>query len=178
MRYKAKSVNFGIIYGQGAFGLSENLGISRTEAKQLIDNYFTQYAAIKKYMDDMIVFAKNHSYVETLMGRKRWLRDIHSANNVVRSYAERNAINSPIQGTAADMIKLAMIHIHQAMKEKKLQSKMILQVHDELVFDAHKEEVDILKPIIVEHMQKALPLPNNVPVVAEVGTGNNWLEAH
>ncbi len=178
MRYKAKSVNFGIIYGQGAFGLSENLGISRTEAKQLIDNYFTQYAAIKKYMDDMIVFAKKHSYVETLMGRKRWLRDIHSANNVVRSYAERNAINSPIQGTAADMIKLAMIHIYQGIKEKKLRSKMILQVHDELVFDVHKEEVDILKPIIVEYMQKALPLPNNVPVVAEVGTGNNWLEAH
>lgn len=178
MRYKAKSVNFGIIYGQGAFGLAENLGINRTEAKQLIDNYFMQYGAIKKYMDDMIAFAKKHSYVETLMGRKRWLKDIHSSNSVVRSYAERNAINSPIQGTAADMIKLAMIRIHHAMQEKKLESKMVLQVHDELVFDAHKDEIDILKPLIIENMQQALLLPNDVPVVAEVGIGKNWLEAH
>ena len=178
MRYKAKSVNFGIIYGQGAFGLSENLGISRTEAKQLIDNYFTQYPAIKKYMDDMMAFAKKHTYVETLMGRKRWLKDINSANSVVRSYAERNAINSPIQGTAADMIKLAMISIHKAMQAQKLQSKMLLQVHDELVFDAHRDEIAILKPLIIEHMQQAMVLPNQVPVIAEVGVGENWLEAH
>lgn len=178
MRYKSKSVNFGIIYGQGAFGLSENINISRTEAKQLIDNYFIQYEAIKKYMDNMIAFAKKNGYVETLMGRKRWLKDINSANNVVRSYAERNAINSPIQGTAADMIKLAMIRIHQAMQEKKLHSKMILQVHDELVFDAHISEIEILKPIIIENMQQAMVLPNNVPIVAEVGVGKNWLEAH
>lgn len=178
MRYKSKSVNFGIIYGQGAFGLSENLKISRTEAKQLIDNYFLQYGAIKKYMDDMMVFAKKNGYVETLMGRKRWLKDINSTNNVVRSYAERNAINSPIQGTAADMIKLAMIRIHQAMKEKNFKSKMILQVHDELVFDTHKDEIDMLKPLIIEHMQQALSLPNNVPVIAEIGIGKNWLEAH
>lgn len=178
MRYKAKSVNFGIIYGQGAFGLSENLGISRTEAKQLIDNYFKQYPVIEKYMDDMVAFAKKHTYAETLMGRKRWLKDIHSTNNIVRSYAERNAINSPIQGSAADMIKLAMISIHKAMQAQKLQSKMLLQVHDELVFDAHRDEIDILKPLIIKHMQQAMVLPNQVPVIAEVGVGKNWLEAH
>lgn len=178
MRRKAKSVNFGIIYGQGAFGLAENLGISRTEAKTIIDNYKKEFAGITKYMDDMINFAREHGYVQTEMGRKRWLRDINSGNFTVRGYAERNAINSPIQGTAADMIKLAMVKVHHAMKEKGFQSKMILQVHDELVFDAVKEEVEDLKPVILDCMQSAMTLPNGVPVIAEVGSGVNWLEAH
>ncbi|MBS1667578.1 MAG: DNA polymerase I [Bacteroidetes bacterium] len=178
MRYKAKSVNFGIIYGQGAFGLADNLGISRTEAKEIIDNYKKQFANIQKYMDDTINFAKENGYVETLMGRKRWLKDINSANFTVRGFAERNAINSPIQGTAADMIKLAMIKVHEKFIKEKFKSKMILQVHDELVFDAVKEEAETIKPIILDCMRAALPLPNAVPVEAEIGDGENWLEAH
>lgn len=178
MRYKAKSVNFGIIYGQGAFGLSQNLDISRTEAKEIIDNYKKQFSHIEKFMEEMKQFCKVNGYVQTLMGRKRWLKDINSSNFTVRGYAERNAINSPIQGTAADMIKLAMIHIHKEFQKHKFKSKMIMQVHDELVFDAHKSEVEIIKPIIIEGMKNALPLPNNVPVEAEIGVGENWLEAH
>ncbi len=178
MRYRAKSVNFGIIYGQGAFGLADNLGISRTEAKEIIDNYKKQFVNIQKYMDDTIQFARENGYVETLMGRKRWLRDINSGNFTVRGFAERNAINSPIQGTAADMIKLAMIKIHETFKKNSFKSKMLLQVHDELVFDAHRDEVEIIKPIIIECMQTALLLPNGVPAEAEIGSGINWLEAH
>ena len=178
MRYKAKSVNFGIIYGQGAFGLADNLGISRTEAKEIIDNYKKQFAGIQRYMDSTINFAREHGYVETLMGRKRWLKDINSANFTIRGFAERNAINSPIQGTAADMIKLAMIKVHDEFRRLKLRSKMLLQVHDELVFDAHKEELDIIKPIIMRCMQTALDLPQDVPATAEIGSGINWLEAH
>ncbi|MEI6264301.1 MAG: DNA polymerase I [Sphingobacteriia bacterium] len=178
MRYKAKSVNFGIIYGQSAFGLADNLGISRTEAKEIIDNYKKEFPFIQKYMDDEINFAKEHQYVETLMGRKRWLKDINSSNFTVRGFAERNAINSPIQGTAADMIKMAMIKIHQEMKKGKWESKMILQVHDELVFDAVELEANDLEELIVRCMVNALPLPNGVPVEAEVGRGKNWLEAH
>lgn len=178
MRYKAKSVNFGIIYGQGAFGLSENLAISRAEARDIIDNYKKQFPNIQKFMDDTINFAREHGFVKTLMGRKRWLKDINSGNFTVRGYAERNAINSPIQGTAADMIKLAMIKIHQEFRERRLKSKMLLQVHDELVFDAHKEEVETIKPIIIHCMQTALTLPNDVPADAEIGVGVNWLEAH
>ena len=178
MRYKAKSVNFGIIYGQGAFGLADNLGISRTEAKEIIDNYKKQFANIQRYMDDTINLAREKGYVETLMGRKRWLKDINSSNFTVRGFAERNAINSPIQGTAADMIKLAMVKIHEEFQKRKFKSRMLLQVHDELVFDAAKEEVETIQPIILECMRNALPLPNNVPVEAEVGAGINWLEAH
>ena len=178
MRYKAKSVNFGIIYGQGAFGLAENLGISRTEAKTIIDNYKKEFPGINEYMESTIKFAKEKGYVETLMGRKRWLRDINSSNFTVRGFAERNAINSPIQGTAADMIKLAMIKVQHAIKESKLKSKMILQVHDELIFDTLREEVEEMKILILENMKNALPLPNNVPVLAEAGAGENWLEAH
>lgn len=178
MRYKAKSVNFGIIYGQGAFGLADNLGISRTEAKEIIDTYKKQFANIQKYMDDTINFARETGYVETLMGRKRWLRDINSSNFTVRGFAERNAINSPIQGTAADMIKLAMTSIHETFRKHKFKSKMILQVHDELIFDATRDEAEIIKPIIIECMRNALPLPNEVPVEAEIGGGENWLEAH
>jgi DNA polymerase-1 len=178
MRYKAKSVNFGIIYGQGAFGLAENLGVSRTEAKEIIDNYKKEFSGITQYMEDTIQFAQKNGYVETLMGRKRWLKDISSSNFTVRGFAERNAINSPIQGTAADMVKLAMIAIHREMKEKKMASKMILQVHDELVFDAVPEELALLEPLILNNMKLALPLPNQVPLEAELGTGKNWLEAH
>ncbi|MBO9573400.1 MAG: DNA polymerase I, partial [Chitinophagaceae bacterium] len=178
MRYKAKSVNFGIIYGQGAFGLADNLGISRTEAKEIIDNYKKQFSSIQKYMDEMINFAREHGYVKTLMGRKRWLKDINSANFTVRGFAERNAINSPIQGTAADMIKMAMIKIHHEFKARNFKSRMVLQVHDELVFDAHKDEAEIIKPVIIDCMRTALPLPSNVPVEAEIGGGINWLEAH
>ena len=178
MRYKAKSVNFGIIYGQGAFGLADNLGISRTEAKAIIDNYKKEFHGITKYMDDTINFAREHGYVQTLMGRKRWLRDINSANFTIRGFAERNAINSPIQGTAADMIKLAMIKLHEELKRRNFKSKMILQVHDELVFDALKDEAEEIKPVIVECMQTAMTLPHEVPVIAEVGGGENWLEAH
>ncbi len=177
-RYKAKSVNFGIIYGQGAFGLADNLGISRTEAKEIIDNYKKQFAGITRYMDDTINFAREYGYVQTLMGRKRWLRDINSANFTVRSFAERNAINSPIQGSAADMIKLAMQKVYAAIKKEKMQSRMILQVHDELIFDALKEEAGELKAMIIDCMQTAMILPNDVPVVAEIGEGENWLEAH
>ena len=176
MRRNAKSVNFGIIYGVSAFGLAENLGISRSEARVLIDNYFTEYPAIRRYMDSQVSFAKSNGYVQTLLGRKRWLRDINSSNSVVRGFAERNAINMPIQGTAADMIKLAMIAIHDAFKAKKYRSRMILQVHDELVFDAHKDEVEEIRPLILEKMRNALPL--DVPIEAELGVGANWLEAH
>ena len=178
MRYKAKSVNFGIIYGQGAFGLADNLGIARAEAKAIIDNYKKEFHGITKYMDDTINFAREHGYVQTLMGRKRWLRDINSANFTVRSFAERNAINSPIQGTAADMIKLAMIKLFEELEKRKFRSKMILQVHDELVFDALKEEAEAIKPVIIDCMQTAMLLPHDVPVIAEIGGGENWLEAH
>lgn len=176
MRYKSKSVNFGIIYGQGAFGLSENLNIPRAEAKQLIDNYFKEYAAIKNYMDNEINFARENGFVKTLLGRKRWLRDITSNNATVRAFAERNAINAPIQGSAADMIKVAMINIDKELREKNFKTKMILQVHDELVFDVFKPELEIVKPIIENHMKNALPL--NVPVEVGIGVGENWLEAH
>ena len=178
MRYKAKSVNFGIIYGQGAFGLADNLGISRTEAKAIIDNYKKEFHGITKYMEDTINYCRDNGYVQTLMGRKRWLKDINSANFTVRGFAERNAINSPIQGTAADMIKMAMVKVQDAMKKHKFRSRMILQVHDELVFDVFREEADELRPLVLENMQGALPLPNGVPVIAEAGIGENWLEAH
>ncbi|MDB5192296.1 MAG: polymerase [Segetibacter sp.] len=178
MRYKAKSVNFGIIYGQGAFGLAENLKIPRSEAKEIIENYKREFPNIQQYMNRQMAFAKEHGYVETLLGRKRWLKDINSANFTVRGFAERNAINMPIQGTAADMIKLAMIKIYKMIEEKGFKSKMILQVHDELVFDAMKDEVEELKPLIIDCMQTALALPNDVPANAEIGVGFNWLEAH
>jgi len=176
MRRNAKTVNFGIIYGISAFGLSERIGVSRTEAKELIENYFDKYPNIKKYMDNTIELAKKNGYVETIMGRRRYLRDINSANAVVRGYSERNAINTRIQGSAADMIKLAMINIHKEFEKRNLKTKMTLQVHDELVFDAHKDEVETIKPIIEEKMRTAMEL--KVPMVVEMGTGKNWLEAH
>jgi len=178
MRRNAKAVNFGIIYGQSAFGLSENLGISRSEAKEIIDNYFKEYHSVKRYMDGSINFAKEHGYVKTLMGRKIRLADINSSNQTVRGFAERVAINAPIQGSAADMIKLAMIKIAAEMKRSGVQSKMILQVHDELVFDVPKEEVEQMKMLVTSCMETALSLPGAVPVTAEAGTGFNWLDAH
>ena len=178
MRRRAKAVNFGIIYGQSAFGLADKLGIPRAEAKEIIDNYFRQYPHIKKYIDSQIQFAREHQYVESMLGRKRWLRDITSANQTVRSFAERNAVNMPIQGTAADMIKLAMIAVHRELKAAKLETKMILQVHDELIFDVPEGEVDAVQKLIVDSMAGAMKLPNGVPIVAETGVGKNWLEAH
>ncbi len=176
MRYKAKSVNFGIIYGQGAFGLAENIGVSRGEAKEIIENYFAQFPKIKQYMNDNINFARQNGYVQTIKGRRRYLKDINSKNFTVRGFAERNAINSPVQGSAADLIKLAMIDIHREFKKQNFKSRMTLQVHDELVFDAHKDEVEIIKPIIYEKMIHAIK--TRVPLEAEIGMGANWLEAH
>lgn len=176
MRYKAKSVNFGIIYGQGAFGLAENLNIPRSEAKEIIDNYKKEFPGIQKYMDNMINFAREHGYVQTIRGRRRYLRDINSANAVVRGFAERNAINAPIQGSAADMIKLAMIRVHHALQKSGLRTKLLLQVHDELIFDVPREEAEKVKPVIEEAMRNALPL--DVPVEVGMGTGENWLDAH
>jgi DNA polymerase-1 len=178
MRYKAKSVNFGIIYGQGQRGLADNLKITSEEAGMILNSYKEQYKSIDEFKESQIEFARENGYVQTLLGRKRWLADINEQNGAVRSFAERNAVNMPIQGSAADMIKLAMIKIDAAMKKANLKSKMVLQVHDELVFDALKSEVELLKPIILENMQNAMPLPNDVPVIAEVGMGDNWLEAH
>ncbi len=175
-RYKAKSVNFGLIYGQGAFGLAQNLKISRTEAKTLIDAYFDQFSGVKKYMDDTITYCRENGYVKTMLGRKRFIPDINSSNQTVVGFAERNAINAPIQGSAADMIKLAMININQKLSQLNSRTKMILQVHDELLFDVPLSELEEIKPIIIQEMEIAMPL--KVPVVAEAGNGNNWLEAH
>jgi DNA polymerase-1 len=176
MRRHAKTVNFGIVYGISAFGLSERLGIPRKEAKHIIDQYFEKYPGVKEYMEKTIVFAREHGYVETIKGRRRYLRDINSSNAIVRGYAERNAINAPIQGSSADMIKIAMINIHKAIAEKNLKTKMILQVHDELIFDTFKDEVDIVQPLVRDLMVSAIPM--KVPVVVDMNTGNNWLEAH
>lgn len=175
-RRNAKAVNFGIIYGQSAFGLSQNLGIPRKEAADIIDNYFAQYPGIKKYMSDTMNFARENGYVCTLMGRRRYLRDINSANATVRGFAERNAINAPIQGSAADMIKIAMINIHKELAAKNLRSRMTMQVHDELVFDVPNDEIEIIKPIILENMKNAIK--TEVPIMVEIGVGANWLEAH
>jgi len=176
MRRNAKMVNFGIIYGISAFGLSERLNIPRREAADIIHQYFLQYPGIKAYMERTIAMAKSRGYVETMMKRRRYLRDINSGNATVRGFAERNAINAPVQGTAADMIKIAMIRIHREMNRQSLRSSLILQVHDELVFDVLKEELDILKPIVLTGMQNAIPL--DLPVLVEMNTGTNWLEAH
>ena len=175
-RSAAKAVNFGIIYGQSAFGLSQNLGISRTEAKSLIDNYWEQYPNIKKYMADSVDFAREHGYVETIMKRRRYLSDIQSGNAIVRGFAERNAVNAPIQGSAADVIKIAMIKIHEDMKKQKLQSKMLLQVHDELVFDVVKDEKEIMEKLVKQGMESAVELV--VPLDVDYKFAPNWLAAH
>ena len=176
MRSKAKSANFGIIYGISAFGLSQNLNISRSEAKQLIDGYFASYPKVKEYMDNSISEARKNGYVETIKGRKRYLPDINSRNAVVRGVAERNAINAPIQGSAADIIKLAMIDIHNELQKRSMQSKMTLQVHDELIFDVPEEEADILKELLTQKMENVVSL--RVPLTIDTGTGKNWLAAH
>lgn len=177
-RNKAKTVNFGIIYGLSAFGLSDRLSIPRAESKEIIENYFKQYPGIKKYIDSQIQFAREHLYVESMLGRKRWLRDIVSANQTVRGFAERNAVNMPIQGTAADMIKLAMIAVHRELKASGLDTRMVLQVHDELVFDVPEGEAERAGKLIKDAMCGAMKLPNGVPIEAETGVGANWLEAH
>ena len=176
MRRNAKTVNFGIIYGISAFGLSERLNIPRGEARDIIDQYFGQYPGIREYMRSSVEKARAQGYVETILGRRRYLRDIRSANAVVRGFAERNAINAPIQGSSADMIKIAMINIHNAFAERAFKSRMILQVHDELIFDAHKDEVETIRPLVQDLMVTALPM--KVPLEVEINTGKNWLEAH
>ncbi len=176
MRRQAKTVNFGIIYGISAFGLAQRLNIPRFEAGNLIEQYFEQFPGAKKYMDDTINFAREHGYVETMTGRRRYLRDIHSRNATTRKSAERNAINSRIQGSAADMIKIAMRRVQDALFERDLKTRMLLQVHDELVFDMHKDEADTVMPLIEDAMKNALPM--SVPIVVEMGMGNTWLEAH
>jgi DNA polymerase I len=176
MRRKAKEVNFGILYGSTAFGLSQNLGISRTEAAEIIESYFTEFSAIKRYMDDSINFARENEYVETILGRRRYLRDINSRNITTRGFAERNAINAPIQGSAADIIKIAMILINRWLEREQLKTKMTMQVHDELVFDVHIDEQDHVKKKVIELMRSAVIL--DVPMEVEVGIGKNWLEAH
>lgn len=175
-RRNAKAVNFGIIYGQSAFGLSQSLGIPRREAAEIIDQYFNQYQGIRQYMSKAVESAKEKGYVETILKRRRYLRDINSANMTVRGYAERNAINAPIQGSAADMIKVAMINIQNDITKQCLQGKMIMQVHDELVFDVPMNEIDSFKNIILERMKTAIQM--RVPIEVEIGEGKNWLEAH
>ena len=176
MRRKAKMVNFGIAYGISAFGLSQRLGIPRKEAGDIIDQYFKQFPGIRRYMDETIAFARTHGYVETVTGRRRYIRDIRSANNTIRGAAERNAINAPIQGTAADMIKLAMINIHRELARRNLKTRMLLQVHDELVFDLYQPEQPEVLPMVEEKMKTAIPL--DVPIAVEMGVGENWLAAH
>ena len=176
MRSKAKAVNFGIIYGQGAFGLAQGLGISRTEAKEIIDAYWKQFPRLREYQQENVRSAREKGYVETILGRRRYLSDIHSSNAVVRGFAERNAVNAPIQGSAADIIKVAMIRLHRAMHEHNMKSKMIMQVHDELVFDAWKDEADALRELVRKEMSGAVKM--QVPLVVDVNTGANWLEAH
>jgi DNA polymerase-1 len=175
-RGKAKTANFGIIYGISAFGLAQRMNIRRKEARELIDNYFNTYARVKEYMDECIAEAREKGYVETMLGRRRYLRDIHSRNAVVRGFAERNAINAPIQGSAADIIKIAMIRIQGNLEDSESKSRMILQVHDELVFDVYKPELEKIREMVVKEMEEAFEL--SVPLTVDHGNGNNWLEAH
>jgi DNA polymerase-1 len=175
-RSAAKAVNFGIIYGQSAFTLAQNLGISRKDAKAMIDAYFDQYSKMKIFMGNQVEFARQHGYVETIMKRRRYLKDIVSENAIVRAFAERNAVNAPIQGSAADVIKIAMINIHAEMIRQKLKSKMLLQVHDELVFDVAEDEKEIMEKIVKEKMESAVKL--SVPLDIDYKFANNWLAAH
>ena len=175
-RSNAKTVNFGIIYGVSAFGLSNQTSMSRKESADLIDAYYKTYPKLKSYMQDQVDFARENGYVLTVLGRRRYLKDINSANMMVKSGAERNAVNAPIQGSAADIIKIAMINIHKKLVDEKWQSKMLLQVHDELVFDVHNSEMDKIKPMIKHEMENAFKM--NVPLDVEIGIGKNWFEAH
>jgi DNA polymerase-1 len=176
MRTQAKMVNYGIAYGISAFGLAQRLGIPRTAAATIIDQYYARFAGIRAFMDRTIEFAREHGYVETVTGRRRYVRDVRSANGTVRAAAERNAINAPIQGSAADMIKIAMVRIQAEIEKRRLRSRMLLQVHDELVFDLFIPERDELSALVVEHMRTAIAL--EVPIVVELGVGRTWLEAH
>ena len=175
-RSNAKTVNFGIIYGVSAFGLSNQTDLSRSEAKELIDTYYKTYPKLRNYMSELVDFARDNGYVQTVLGRRRYLKDINSRNAVVRGAAERNAVNAPIQGSAADIIKIAMINIHKRLIEENFKTKMLLQVHDELVFDVPKNELDKAKSLIKSEMENAYKLA--VPLDVELGEGNNWLEAH
>jgi DNA polymerase-1 len=176
MRRKAKMVNYGIAYGISAFGLAQRLGIARKEALEIINQYFRQFPGIRRYMDQTIASARQRGYVETITGRRRYIRDINSSNSTLRSAAERNAINAPVQGSAADLIKVAMIDIHRELVDRNLKTQILLQVHDELVFDLYRSEETEVRPMVEEKMKKALPL--GVPIVVEMGVGRNWLEAH
>jgi DNA polymerase-1 len=176
MRNRAKTANFGIIYGISAFGLSQRMRISRSDARDLIDGYFETYPGVREFMDSSIRMARENGYVETMFGRRRYLPDILSRNAVVRGNAERNAINTPIQGSAADVIKIAMIRIQDTMDREQLQSSMILQVHDELNFDVLPEELDRVKTLVLREMENAASL--SVPLTVDWGQGANWLEAH
>ena len=175
-RSHAKTVNFGIIYGVSAIGLSQQTSLTRSQSKELIDTYYQTYPKLKGYIEKQIAFAREHGYVQTLLGRRRYLPDVYSRNQVVRGAAERNAVNAPIQGSAADIIKIAMVRIAQRLEKERLSTRMLLQVHDELLFDVPKAELELVTPLIREEMQQAYKL--SVPLIVEIGTGNNWLEAH
>ena len=175
-RSNAKTVNFGIIYGVSAFGLSNQTDLSRKESKELIDTYYKTYPKLRNYMSELVDFARDNGYVQTVLGRRRYLNGINGSNAIVRGAAERNAVNAPIQGSAADIIKLAMINIHKKITEAKYKSKMLLQVHDELVFDVYKPELDELQKLIKTEMENAYTM--KVPLDVEIGLGDNWLEAH
>jgi len=175
-RSNAKTVNFGIIYGVSAFGLSNQTDLSRSEAKELIDTYYKTYPKLRNYMSEQVDFARENGYVQTVLGRRRYLKDINSANAIVRGAAERNAVNAPIQGSAADIIKIAMINIHKKLKEGNYKTKMLLQVHDELVFDVYKTELESIQSLIKSEMENAYSLA--VPLDVDMGLGDNWLEAH
>ena len=176
MRRKAKEVNFGIIYGMSAFGLAQNISVSRSEASEIIAAYWKEFPSVRSYMDQCIELAKERGYVETILGRRRFLRNINSGNFTMRGFDERNAINAPIQGSAADLIKVAMINIHKWMKSEKLKSKMLMQVHDELVFEVHHSEIEVVKQNVKEMMMNAIKM--DVPMDVGMGLGRNWLEAH
>jgi DNA polymerase-1 len=175
-RSNAKTVNFGIVYGVSAFGLSQQTNLNRSEAKELIETYYATYPKLRAYMQDQVDFARENGYVATVLGRRRYLKDINSQNAIVRGAAERNAVNAPIQGSAADIIKLAMIAIQRRLHTESWKSKMLLQVHDELVFDVPKDEIEPLKEMVKNEMENAFEI--NVPLVVDIGIGNNWLEAH
>jgi DNA polymerase-1 len=175
-RSNAKTVNFGIIYGVSAFGLSNQTDLSRGEAKELIDTYYDTYPKLRAYMSEQVDFARDHGYVQTVLSRRRYLKDINSPNAIVRGAAERNAVNAPIQGSAADIIKIAMINIYNKLSHGNFKTKMLLQVHDELVFDVYKPELEAMKTLIKTEMEQAFVM--NVPLDVEVDTGLNWLEAH
>jgi DNA polymerase-1 len=175
-RSHAKTVNFGIIYGVSAFGLSNQTSLSRSESAALIEAYYQTYPKLKSYINEQIQFAREHGYTQTILGRRRYLKDINSQNAIVRGGAERNAVNAPIQGSAADIIKIAMITIHKKLTDENWKSKMLLQVHDELVFDVHNSELEKIQPMIKYEMENAFTL--NVPLTVEIGQGKDWLAAH